>query len=121
MADPTQLQAGTLRHSISITAPSATRDAAGQPVSTWNTVLTTRAAIQSTTTLSYKELIQSGEQSSQATDVVTIRWPGANVAIESGMRVTFGDNVYLVQAVDNVLRRNRVVKLYCMVIDGDTN
>lgn len=121
MADPTQLQAGQLRHSITVTSASTTRDAAGQPVSTWDTVMTTRAKIESTTGGAYKELIQSGVISSQTTDVMTIRWPGSSVDLKSGMRVLFGDNTYLVQAVDNVLRRNRVVKLYCMAIDSDDN
>lgn len=119
--DQLQIQAGDLRHAVTITEASTTRDAAGQPVSTWTTVLATRAKIESTTTLNYKERIRDGVTSSQSTDLITIRWPGANVAIMSGMRVEFGDNTFLVQAVDNVLRRNRLVRLYCQVIDGDSN
>jgi hypothetical protein len=84
-------------------------------------VLTTRAKIESTLSNTYKELVQDGAIASQSTDVMTIRWPGSSITLKPGMRVSFGDNTYLVQAVDNVLRMNRVVKLFCMVIDGDTN
>jgi SPP1 family predicted phage head-tail adaptor len=120
--DPTsQLQAGDLRHSITITAASTTRDQYGQPSKIWNTVLITRAKIQSTTTSSYKMLIQAGVETSQATHVITMRWPGSSISIESGMRVLFGDNTYQIEAVDNVLNRNRVVNLFCMVPNGDTN
>ncbi len=112
---------GDLRHSITIEQPSATSDEFGQPISTWDVVLTTRAKIESTTSNTYRELVKDGAIASQSTDVVTIRWPGASVDLEPGMRVIYGDNTLLVQAVDNVLRRNRVVKLFCMQVDADSN
>ena len=119
--NPLLLPAGDLRHAITIQQPSTTRDAAGQTVSTWTTVLTTRAKIESTTSNAYKELVQDGAIASQATDVFTLRWSGSSIDLKAGMRIQFGDNTYLVQAVDNVLRRNRVVKLFCMAIDADSN
>lgn len=119
--DPTLLQAGELRIPITITAPSSTRDAFGQPVNTWNTVLTTRAKVESTTGLAYKERIQNNVISSEATHLVTMRWPGSSVQIATGMRVLFNDKALLIQAVDNVLERNRVVRLICQEIDGVVN
>jgi SPP1 family predicted phage head-tail adaptor len=119
--DPLYLLAGDLRHKIVIQKPSTTRDDAGQPVSTWTTVLTTRAKIESTTSPAYKSLVQGDAISSQATDVFTLRWPGSSIDLAPGMRVQFGDNLYLVQAVDNILRRDRVVKLFTLAIDADTN
>jgi hypothetical protein len=53
--------------------------------------------------------------------MVTIRWPGVSIDVAPGMRVAFGDSTYLVQDVDNVLRRNRVVRLACLTIDNDSN
>jgi SPP1 family predicted phage head-tail adaptor len=117
MADPLQLQAGDLRHSITITEASSTRDSYGQPISTWNTVLTTRAKIEGTTSNTYKQLIQAGVVSADTTDIITIRWPGSAVFLTPDMRVVFGDQTFLIQGIDNVLRRNRVVKLFCMAID----
>jgi head-tail adaptor len=119
--DPLYLLSGDLRHKVTIQQPSTTRDAAGQPVSTWITVLTTRAKIEGTTSNTYKELVQDGAIASQATDVFTLRWPGSSIDLKPGMRVLFGDNTLLVQAIDNVLRRNRVVKLFCMAIAADSN
>ena len=120
-SDPLYIDAGSLRHSIQIQAPSSTRDAVGQPVSTWNVVLTTRAKIENTNSRTFKESFSNNALASQSTDVLTIRWPGAAVDLKPDMRVIFGDNTYLVQAVDNVLRRNRKVVLACVVIDGDSN
>lgn len=119
--DPLYIPAGSLRFQVTIQQPSTTRDDAGQPVSTWTTVLQTRARIESTTSPAYKELVADGAIASQATDVFTLRWPGSSIDLAPGMRIQYGDNTYLVQAVDNVLRRNRVVKLFCMAIDADSN
>lgn len=119
--DPLIIDPGTLRHSISIQAATTTRDAAGQPSATWANVLTTRASIESTTTIAYKSSFSGNALASEATDVVTLRWPGPDVIIEPSQRMIFQDNTYLIQAVDNVKRRNRVLRLACMVIDGDSN
>jgi SPP1 family predicted phage head-tail adaptor len=119
--DPLVIRPGDLSHIITIQQPSTTRDAAGQPVSTWTTVLTTWARIEGTTSNAYKELVQDGAIAAQATDVFTIRWPGSSIDLKPGMHVLFGDSTYLVSAVDNILRRNRVVKLFTLVIDGDSN
>jgi SPP1 family predicted phage head-tail adaptor len=121
MADDLYIQPGELRDSIQIQQATDTRDAAGQPVSTWAAVLTARAKIEGTNSRTFKETFSANALASQSTDVITIRWPGAAVTLEPGQRVVFGDNTYLVQAVDNVRRRNRKVVLACMVIDGDSN
>jgi head-tail adaptor len=112
---------GELRHAITIQAASSTRDAFGEPVSTWATVLVARAKIESTTANAYKELVQDGAIAAQSTDVITMRWPGPTFDIKPGQRVVFQDNNYLIQAVDNLLRRNRVVRMFCMALDGDSN
>lgn len=120
--DPTQIQAGDLRHSITITKQDTSDpDSFGQTQDVWTTVLTARAMIQGTTSMSYKELIQNNIVTSQTTHLITIRWPGSSVQIAAGMRVLFGDKTYLVQGVDNALERNRVVRLFCMVLNGEVN
>jgi SPP1 family predicted phage head-tail adaptor len=119
--NPLCIQAGDLRHAITIQSPSATRDAAGQPISTWDTVLSTRAKIENTGSYSYKESFSANALAAQCTDLITIRWPGKAITVEPGQRIVFGDNTYLIQLVDNVLRRNRVVRMACLVIDGDSN
>jgi SPP1 family predicted phage head-tail adaptor len=119
--DPLAIDPGELRHKIQIQQASSTRDAAGQPVSTWNVVLTTWAKIAAPGSMTYKERFANNTFSSQSSDFITIRWPGASITIEPGMRVIFGDNIYLIQAVDNVLHRNRKVNLACIQIDEDSN
>jgi head-tail adaptor len=50
---------------------------------------------------------------------ITIRFPGHSYPITDGMRVVKGSAVYLIQAVENVQERNRVLHLNCIRIDGD--
>lgn len=121
MLNPLYLRAGELRHAVQIQAASSTRDAAGQPVSTWNVVLTTRAKIENSGGQAYKESLSNSSLASQSTDLLTIRWPGSSITVAPGMRVIFGNNTFLVQDVDNVLHRNRVVRLACLMIDEDSN
>ncbi len=120
-ANPLYLRAGELRHQIQIQAPSSTRDASGQVVSTWTALLTTRAAMLNTTGQSYKEAYAENALVSQSTWVIKIRWPGTGCTVEPGQRVQYGSDLYLIQAVDNVLQRNRVLNLYCMAVDADSN
>ena len=120
--DPLYIAPGDLRHSITIQAENtADRDAAGQPVSTWETVLTTRAKIEDSGSASYKDLFQNNALAAQSTDLITIRWPGSSITIAPGQRVIFGDNSFLIQAIDNVLRRNRKLRLACLIIDETSN
>lgn len=121
MPDPLYIQPGELRHKVQIQQATDTRDAAGQPVAVWAVVLNTRAKIDGPSGKTYKESFANNALSSQSSDFITIRWPGASITIEPGMRVIFGDNTYLIQAVDNVLHRNRKVNLACIMIDEDSN
>jgi head-tail adaptor len=119
--DPCILNPGELRHAITIQAPNSTRDAFGQPIDTWADVLPTRAKIESTGSLAYKMSFSNNALAAQSTDMITIRWPGPSVEIKPGMRAVFGNTIYLIQAADNVLHRNRVVRLACLVIDEGSN
>jgi SPP1 family predicted phage head-tail adaptor len=113
--DPTILAAGALRHAIAIQAPSSTRDTAGQLGATWTTVLATRAAIESTASLTFKFSFQNSTLAANATDCITIRYP--SVTIAPGMQVVFGDQVYTIQDVDDVKRRHRVLVMAVLGID----
>jgi SPP1 family predicted phage head-tail adaptor len=119
--NPLAINPGELRHWIVIQQASATRDAAGQPISTWGTVASTHARIENTNSRTFKESFSNNALASQSTDLITIRWQGLAIDIKPGMRIVFGDNLYIIQSVDNVLRRNRVLRLACLAIDGDSN
>jgi SPP1 family predicted phage head-tail adaptor len=112
--DPLYISAGSLRHSVTIQAPTSTRDAYGQVSTTWSAVHTTRASVRES---AQREVLQSDELSSQVTHMVTIRYPGSSIRIVSGYRVVTATKLFTIQAVSNVLERNRVVNLQCISID----
>jgi SPP1 family predicted phage head-tail adaptor len=113
--DPLDLPAGSLRHSITIQAPSSTRDASGQPSQTWTPILTTRAAIRA---LSAREQVQNNQIAAQSTHEIKIRWPGSAVRLVTGQRIVFGTTCFWIQDIDNILERNRVVRLTCLTVDS---
>ena len=108
------LPAGSLRNKVVILSPTSTVDDYGQPSSTWATVLTTRASIRG---LAQKELAENGNLIGQTGYLITIRYPGSGFNITSGQRVTSDTQAYLIQSVEDVLNRHRVLKLLCVVID----
>lgn len=115
--DPLLLQPGSLRASITIEAPSVSGDAFGSGGGTWDAILNTRASIQA---ISQRELTQDAQTVAQVSHVIKIRYPGATVAITAGCRVLSGTAVYNIQTVENVLNRNRVIKLLCVAIDASS-
>jgi head-tail adaptor len=119
--DPVMINPGDLRHSVEIQKAPGGRDAAGQVVDAWVPVLTAYAAIEGTGSRAYRELFANNALASQSTDAITIRWPGEAIEIRPGMRVVFGANKYLIQAVDNVQHRDRKVALACMMISETSN
>lgn len=114
MPTPLYIPAGSLRHIVTIQAPSATRDTAGQPNATWTDLLTTRASIGSTASQSFRFSFQGNVLAANATDLIIIRYPGEDVVIKPGMQVIYGDQVYVINAVDDVQRRHRKLALACV-------
>lgn len=120
--DPLIINPAELRHVIQIQAPNmSVRDAAGNPVTNWATILTARAKIEGTGGTAYKMTFADNALAAQSTDLITIRWPGDAVTIKPGQRVVFGNNLYSIQAVDNVQHRNRKVLLATAMMDEDSN
>jgi head-tail adaptor len=115
MFDPTIFQPGELRHNITIQSPSTTRDASGQTGSTWTTVLETRASIESTSSLTFKWSFQNSVLAASVSDCLKMRYPAVDIV--PGMQVVWGDQAYLVQDVDDVQRRHRVLVLACVGVD----
>lgn len=112
--DPLVLPAGELRHSITILAPTLTTDATGN-VMTYTPFLTdVRAKIDPVKGL---ELIRSGQDISQTFITVSIRYvPG----ITSQMQVQAHHGLYTIRYIENVLERNRVLKLMCLALEGNS-
>ena len=109
------LRAADLVHQISLQTPDATQDAAGQPLNTWPVYLTTRAKVEN---LSGQQLFQTGQFSSDAIWRVTLRAPGSEATINVGDRVIFATHTFVIQIINNLLERGRVVQLTCIEIDG---
>jgi head-tail adaptor len=106
---------GELAHRIQIQAPrTAPGDTFGQSITpdTWDTVLTVRAAIEP---VGAGERNESGQLISEVSYRVTIRW--APVFIGANYRVLFGARTFAVQAVTNLLERNRVLVLFCSEVN----
>lgn len=116
MPDPLVIQPGTLRHSVTVQSPDYVADAIGgmsvAPTS-WTTVRTTFAAID---TAGGREMAQAAQIVSQVSHVVKLRW--TRTVIKAGYRVLFAGRFFTVQYAENVQERNRVLKLYCLEVDG---
>ena len=113
--DPLTLNPGELRHTVQVQQQGTEQTATGAPVDAWSTVLTAVAAIA---TLSSREVYQASQFTAEVSHVITIRWPGSSVTIQGGQRVVFGSRFFKLQTVENVLERNRVLRLHCLEING---
>ena len=118
------IQPGDLRHKIEIQSRTTDQDALGQPVETWETFITTQAAIATTTG---KELYALSQITAQVSHTITMRWSFNPTQIIPGMRVKFSGNpdsspptvhYYKIQWIDNVEQRNVLLKLYCFEFNG---
>ena len=110
--DPCVIQSGSLRHNVTVQAPSVTRDALGQPgASGWTAIRTTRASIESTASQTFRFSFQNSTLASDSTDMIIMRW--TPTPITPGMQVVFGDQMYTIDDVRNVQQRNRVLHLAC--------
>jgi SPP1 family predicted phage head-tail adaptor len=111
MHDPSVIEAGTLRNAISIQQQTTTQDEYGQQQTLWVSVLETRATIR---TLTLAERSSASGFVSEATHRITLRYQ-PTVALVAGMRVIHDSQSYILQAIENVLERNRV--LTCLALE----
>lgn len=115
-SNPLAIPPGALRFQVALQQKGAGAvTGTGSPVAAWTTVLTCMAAI---TTTAQREVYQTGQFSGQVTHRVSIYWPGASIAVTSGMQVLFGTRTFTIQATDNAQERNRVLHLMCLEING---
>jgi SPP1 family predicted phage head-tail adaptor len=111
------IAAGELVHTIQIQAQSTAPDpTSGEPSTAWATFLSTRARIL--TAAQARSVFQGGQFAAEVTHVITIRYPGCNIAIAGEMQVLFRGQTFTIQTVENVLFRDRILHLMCIQIDG---
>ncbi|MDX2308078.1 MAG: head-tail adaptor protein [Hyphomicrobium sp.] len=104
--------AGDLRHTISIQRRALANAAPGsaEPVHTYQTVLSPRAAIKTRTGVSEWSRVEiAGER---ATYEMTIRWTPVAFDVRDRVRDAAG-NLYRILAVENVDERDDWLKLHC--------
>ena len=113
--DPCVIQPGLLKHSITISEPATARDQAGQLNASWSPLLTTRAAILSTASMSFKLSFSNNALAANSTACIVIRFPVVDVV--PGLQISFEDEVFEIQAVDDVQHRHRILNLACVGLD----
>lgn len=107
------LQAGKLRHLVTIQSPVSTKDDSGGPViSSWVNLSpeTTYASIEP---IGGRELWALQMANSLTTHRITIRY---QQGITARCRVKYGDRYFQISAVLNVEERNRELQLLCTEI-----
>jgi head-tail adaptor len=79
----------------------------------WQSVATLRAKVEPVRAM---EVLRSGQDVSQTYITVTLRF---HALIKASMRLRTQNGTYIIQGVENVLNRDRVLKLMCLQV-GDT-
>jgi SPP1 family predicted phage head-tail adaptor len=101
-----------LNRVVVIQTPTATQDAAGQPIPTWATLATVWANIRH---LSGVESIKADAESSTVKASIRIR---RGVAVDASMRVVHGATNYQIRAVvPDEIDRDKI-DLVCEVVHG---
>lgn len=98
---------GTLVHQVQLLRQQVGSGAAGANVS-WVTFLTAYAAIEP---MRGMDAIRAGQQVSQLTLTVTMRWQSG---ILPNMRVKSLNGTYLIQSIENIGERNIWLRMTCL-------
>jgi head-tail adaptor len=120
-SDPLALPPGLLRHAIEVQRPSDTPGLSGASVNPadWIRVLVCMAGID---LISARDNYASEQLSSQLSHVVWMRW--TDTPVRAGYRIkvqsapTMPTRYFMIQAVENVQERNRILTLRCLEVDA---
>jgi SPP1 family predicted phage head-tail adaptor len=104
------MQAGKLRHRITIQEPVTARNGYGEAITTWTAVATVWASVEP---LSGREFFAAEHVQSEVTHRVRMRWQSG---ITPDMRVLFGGRVLKVEAVINYGERRTDLQLMCQEV-----
>jgi SPP1 family predicted phage head-tail adaptor len=102
------MQAGRLRHRITLQEERPTRDSYKAEVLGWVDVATVWAAVEP---LRGREYFSAQQVNSEVSHRVTIRYRSG---VTSAMRVLFGSRVLQIDGVINVNEQNRELQLMCI-------
>jgi SPP1 family predicted phage head-tail adaptor len=104
------MQSGRLRHQITLQSPSRTRNAVGEPVTTWTDVATVWASVGP---LSARDLFAAQQWQAEVTHRVRIRYAPDVADVQDSWRVLFGSRVLVIRTVRNIDERNVEIELLC--------
>lgn len=98
---------GALRHRVTIESKTITRDTFGGQVVTWGTVANCWASVEP---LKGREFLEGRRAEAEVSTRILIRY---RAGVLPGMRVTWGDRVYDIQAVIENKSARRELWLMC--------
>jgi SPP1 family predicted phage head-tail adaptor len=104
------MQAGKLRHRITIQEPVTARNNYGEAITTWTAVATVWASVEP---LSGREFFAAEHVQSEVTHRVRMRWQSG---ITPDMRVLFEGRVLKIEAVINYSERRTDLQLMCQEV-----
>lgn len=106
-----QLQAGDLRHQVTLQRPGGTQDALGQRVTTWTDVLTVPAKVEP---LAGRDAFLARQNQASTTHRVTMWWAPPLAEMNASWRVLFGTRLLILsEPPKNIDERDRVLELMC--------
>lgn len=104
------MRAGRLRHKVTFSSPSGSRDAVGERTTVYTAVSVDYASI---TPLKAQERIAAAQAHMVVTHEVIVRYHDDLSSMENGWRITHNNRYLFVQSVYNIDERNRYLKLIC--------
>lgn len=104
------MEAGKLRHRVTIQSKSATQNSYGEEVITWSTLATVWAAVEP---LSGREWLEGRQVTAEVTTRIRIRRRGD---VTPEMRVVYGSKTYDIMAVIEIEEQRREEHLMCQEI-----
>lgn len=102
------IQAGRLRHRVTIQSRTEARDSVGQPIATWADVATVWADIRD---VSGREYLTAGADRAEVSTKIVIRH---RTDVDATCRVVHGSDTYDVRASLDPDGRRRMLQLMCV-------
>ena len=105
------MNAGKLRHKITIESKTNSQDAYGAMVETWSAAVTAWASIEQ---VSGQEYFEQGKVMGEVTTKITLRYQSG---ITTLMRVVWGSKIYGIVSIGNTEERNKEIMLLCKEVN----
>lgn len=104
------MQAGKLRHRVTLQSPAGSRDAVGERTTTWTSVHTCWASVEPVTS---REAFIAAQAREELTHRVTVRASSEIASLDTSWRVLFGSRVLVIIGVRNIDERGHTLEITC--------